>query len=153
MLALALALELTAVVLSHPGHRCRGVVAKRCGVVGKRGVVVERGAVAERGVVAELGVGVVVTELGVVVTERAPRGVTSSPRLASSPKRAVVIAERAPSGTWSLLSGVVSSPERGVVVIVAAIDDGATMKRCFVGVKSGSRGYSKWEQVSPGRRE
>jgi hypothetical protein len=153
MLALALALELTAVVLSHPGHRCCGVVAKRCGVVGKRGIVLEHGAVAKRGVVAELDVGVVVTELGVVVTEHAPSGVALLPRLASSPERAVVVAERAPSGTALLLSGVVSSPERGVVVIVAAINNRATTKRYFVGVKSGSRGYWKWEQVSPGRRE
>ena len=130
-----------------------GVVAERRGVVGEHGIVVERGAVAERGVVAELDVGVVVTELGVVVTERAPSGVALSPRLASSPKRAVVVAERAPSGTALSLSGVALSPERGVVVIVAAIDDGATTKRCFVGVKSGSRGNSKWEHVSPGRRE
>ncbi len=116
-----------------------GVVAKRCGVVGKGGVVVEHGAVAERGVVAKLGVGVIVTKLGVVITERAPSSVALSPRLASSPERAVVVAERVPSGTALLLSGVVSSPERGVVVIVAAINDRATTKRCFVGVKSGSR--------------
>jgi len=99
------------------------------------------------------GVSVVVVS-GVVVTNRAPSGVASSPRSASSPERAVVVAKRAPSGTASLPSSVVSSPERGVVVIVAAIDEGATTKRCFVGVKSRSRGYSKWEQVvSPGRRE
>ena len=126
-----------------------GVVAERRRVVGKRGVVGEHGLVAECGVVAKLGVGVVVTELGVVVTERAPSGVASSPRLASSPERAVVVAERAPSGTASSLSGVASSPERGVVIIVAAIDDGATTKRCFVGVGSGSRGDSKREQVLP----
>jgi len=124
-------------------------------VIADRGVVFARDVV-ERGVIVvserRHGVSVVVVS-GVVITKRAPSGVASSPRLASSPKRAVVVAKRAPNGTWSLLSGVVSSPERGVVVIVAAIDDGATMKRCFVGVKSGSRGYSKWEQVSPGRRE
>jgi hypothetical protein len=42
---------------------------------------------------------------------------------------------------------VASLPEPGVVVIVATIDDGATTKRCFVGVGSGSRGDSKREQV------
>ncbi len=91
--------------------------------------VVERGVI----VVSERrhGVSVVVVS-GVVVTERAPSGVASSPRLASSPERAVVVAECAPSITASLLSGVVSSPERGVVAIVAAIVDGATTKRCFV---------------------
>ena len=121
-----------------------GVVAERRRVVGKRGVVGEHGLVAECGVVAKLGVGVVVTELGVVVNERAPSGVSSLPRLVSSPKRAVVVTERAPSG-------VVSSPERGVVVIVAAIDNRATTKRCFVGVGSGSRGDLKREQVPLGR--
>ena len=130
-------------------------------VVDEHFVIADRGVIfapdiVERGVIVvgerRHGISVVVVS-GVVVTERAPSGVASSPRLASSPERAVVVAERAPSGTASLLSGVVSSPERGVVVIVAAIDDGATMIQCFVGVKSGSRGYSKWEQVSPGRRE
>ncbi len=99
-----------------------GVVAERHGIVGERGVI------AKRGVVAEIGVGVVVTELGVVVTERAPSGVASSPRLVSSPEHAVVVAERAPIGMALLPSGVASSLERGVVVIVAATDDGATTK-------------------------
>jgi hypothetical protein len=99
------------------------------------------------------GVGVIVAKLGVVVTERAPSGMASLPRLALSPKRSVVVAERLPSGMASLRSGVVSSPERGVFVIVAAIDDGATTKQCFVGVGSGSRGDSKWEQVPLGRQE
>ena len=122
-----------------------GVVAKRRGVVSKRGVITERG------VVAELGVGVIVTKLGVVVTKRAPSGVALSPRLASSPEGAVVVAERVPSGVALLPSGVALSPKRGVVVIVAAIDDRATTKQCFVGVGSGSRGDSKREQVPLGR--
>ena len=126
-----------------------GVVAKRRGVIGKRGVVAEHGVVAKRGVVAELGVGVVVTELGVIITERVPSGVASLPRLASSPEHATIVAERAPSGVALSPSGVALSPERGVVLVVAAIDDGATAKQCFVGVRSGSRGDSKREQVLP----
>ncbi len=151
-----------------------GILFRLLGVVFARDVV-ERGVivVSERrhGVSVVVVSGVVVTERapsgvasrwhgvsivvvsGVVVTERAPSSVASLPRLASSPERAVVVAKRALSGKALLLSGVVSSPERGVAVIVAAINDGATTKQCFVGVKSGSRGYSKWEQVSPGRQE
>ena len=78
------------------------------------------------------------------VTKRVPSGVASLPRLALSPERDFVVAEHAPSGVALLPSGVALSPEHGVVVIVAAIDDGATTKRCFVGVGSGSRGDSKW---------
>ena len=92
-----------------------------------------------------------VSELGVVVTERAASGVMLSPRLALSPKGAVVVAERAPSSVVLLPSGVVLLPKRGIVVIVAAINDGATTKRCFVGAGSASRGDSKSEQVRPGR--
>ena len=43
-------------------------------------------------------------------------------------------------------------PKRGVVIIVAATDDGVTRKRCFVGVGCASRGDSKREQVPPGRQ-
>ncbi len=100
----------------------------------------------ERGVAAKLGVGVVVIELGVIVTKRAPSSVASLPRLASSPKRGVIVTERAPSGVVLLPSGVVSLPsgvallpKRGVAIIVAAINDGATTKQCFVGVGSASR--------------
>ena len=64
--------------------------------------------------------------------------------MVSSLERGVVVAKRA-------LSSVASSPKRGIVVIVAAINDGATMKQCFVGVGSASRGDSKREQVPPGR--
>ena len=92
-----------------------------------------------------------ISELGVVVTKRAPSGMALSPRLALSPERRVVVTEHAPSGVASLLSGVASLPEHGVVVIVAAIDDMATMKKCFVGVGSGSRGDSKRDQVPLGR--
>ena len=93
-----------------------------------------------------------VSELGVVVIESASSGVALSPRLASSPKHGAVVAKHAPSGVALSPSAVVLSPERGIVVIVAAIDDGATMKQCFVGVGSASRGDSKREQVPPGRQ-
>ncbi len=76
-----------------------------------------------------------VSELGVVITEHAPSGVASSPRLALSPKHGVVVAEHALSGVASLLSirqAWASSTKPGVVVIVAAIDNGATTKQCFV---------------------
>ena len=92
-----------------------------------------------------------VSELGVVVTKHAPSGMASSPRLALSPERAVVVAKLVLSGVASLPSSVAPLPERGIVIIVSAIDDGATTKRCFVGVRSGSRGDSKWEQVPLGR--
>ncbi len=92
-----------------------------------------------------------VSERGVVVTERAPSGMALSPRLASSPKRGVVVSEHAPSGVALSPSGVALLPERGIIVIVAAIDNEATTKRCFVGVGSGSRGDSKREQVPLGR--
>ena len=74
-----------------------------------------------------------------------------SPRLALSPERGVILAKHALSGVALSLSGAVSSPERGVVVIVTAIDDRATMKQCFMGVGSGSRGDLKREQVPLGR--
>ena len=85
----------------------------------------------------------VVVVIAIIVSS----GVALSPRLASSPEGAVVVAERVPSGVALLPSGVALSPKRGVVVIVAAIDDRATTKQCFVGVGSGSRGDSKREQV------
>ena len=43
-----------------------------------------------------------VSELGVVVTEHAPRGVALSRGLESSPEHAVVVTERAPSGVAPL---------------------------------------------------
>jgi hypothetical protein len=92
-----------------------------------------------------------VSELGVIITKHAPSGVASLPRLASSPEHGVVIAEHAPSGVALSPSSVALLPERGVIVIVAAIDDRATTKRYFVGVGSGSRGEWKREQVLLGR--
>ena len=77
-----------------------------------------------------------VFKLGAIITERAPSGVALLPRLASSPERGVVVTEHAPSGSALSQSGVASSPKRGIVLIVAAIDDGVTTKRCFVGVGS-----------------
>jgi hypothetical protein len=71
--------------------------------------------------------------------------------LASSPKRDIIVAEHALSSVASLPSGVALLPEHGVVVIVAAINNRATTKRCFVGVGSASRGHSKREQLCPGR--
>ena len=91
-------------------------------------------------------------KLGVVVTKCVPSGVALLPRLASSPEHGVVVAKRAPSGVASLLSRVASSPKRGVVVIVAVIDNGATTKQCFVGVRSASRLDLMREQVPPGRQ-
>ncbi len=64
----------------------------------------------------------------------------------------VVVAEGAPSGVVSSPSGVALLLECGDVVIDAAIDDGATTRRCFVGVGSASRGDLKREQVPPGRQ-
>ena len=93
-----------------------------------------------------------VSKLGVVVTERAPSGVALSPRLASSSKHSIAVAKPALSVLALLTRGVALSPERGVIVIVTAIDDGATTKQCFVGVGSASRGDSKREQVPPWRQ-
>ena len=66
-----------------------------------------------------------VSKLGAVVTEHAPSGVASLPSLALSPECGIV-AERALSSVTLLPSSVVSLPEPGVDVIVAAIDNGAT---------------------------
>jgi hypothetical protein len=85
-----------------------------------------------------------VSKLGVIVTERVPSSVALSPRLASSPEHAIVVTKCAPSG-------VALSPERDVIIIVTAINNRVTTKQCFVGVGSGSRGDSKWEQVPLGR--
>ena len=71
--------------------------------------------------------------------------------LSSVSECGIVVAKHAPSGVALLPSGMALSPERGVVVIVAAIDNGATTKQCFVSVGSGSRGDSKREQVPLGR--
>jgi hypothetical protein len=68
-----------------------------------------------------------VSELGVIVTPCALSGMASLPRLASSSERGVVVAERAPSGVVLSSSGVALLPKRGVVVIIAAINSGATM--------------------------
>ena len=124
-----------------------GVVAKRRGYVAKCGVVVTS---------VELPPSLVllpsVSEFGVIVNECAPSGVASLLRLASSPEHGVVIAEHAPSGVVLPPSGMVLLPKRGVVFIIATIDDGATTKGCLVGVGSASRGDSKREQVPPGRQ-
>jgi hypothetical protein len=93
-----------------------------------------------------------ISELSIVVTERALSCVASLPRLASSPERGVVLTERAPSGVALLLSGVTLLPKHGIVVIVAAIDRRVTTKRCFVGVGSASKGDSKREQSPSGRQ-
>ena len=132
-------------------HDKLGVCAKRRGIVAGHGVdVTDRGVIAELGVVAEwCGV---VTKLGIVVTKRAPSGVASLPRMASSPECGVIAVKRAPSGVALLPSGVVLSPECVVVVIVAAINDRVAAKRCFVCVGSASRGDSKREQVPPVRQ-
>ena len=53
-----------------------------------------------------------ISELGVVVTERVPSGVALSPRLASSPKRAVVGAR---GGQACAKFGVVVAERRGIV--------------------------------------
>ena len=103
----------------------RGVVAKRGivtegGIIGKHGVIAERGIVTAHSVVTEGGI---VANRGVVITD-----VASLLRLASSLECGVVVAERALSGVALLPSGVASSPEHGVVVILAAIDNGVTTK-------------------------
>ena len=92
------------------------------------------------------------SQLGVVVTKRALSGMVLLPRLVSLPKHGIVIAERVLSGVALLPSNVASSPERGVVVIIAAINNGGTTKRCFMGVGSVNRGDSKREQVPPRRQ-
>ena len=101
-----------------------------------------------------------VSELGVVITERAPSGVASLPRLALSPKRGVVVAKHAPRGaaTERQRSGMTSLHERDALIIVAIIDNGATTKQCFVGVGSGSRGdllvkgtSTSWEVMMSGQ--
>jgi hypothetical protein len=92
------------------------------------------------------------SKLGVVVTEHAPSSVALFPKLALSPELGVTVAKRALSRVTLLPNLVVSSPEHGIVVIVAAIDDGVTTKRCLVGFGSASRSDSKREQVPPGRR-
>ncbi len=124
-----------------------GVISKRCGIVAERGVVVTSVELSQSLVLLPS-----VFELGNVVTERAPSGVALLPRLASSPERGIIVAKRASSGVALLPSGVALLPKRGVVIIVAAIDNGATTKRCFVGVGSASRGVSKREQGPPGRQ-
>jgi hypothetical protein len=97
-----------------------------------------------------------VSKLGVVVPERAPNSVALLPRLVSSPERGSIVAKHVPSGVASSPRGMALLPERGVVIIVAAIDDndGATAKQCLVGVGSASRGdsNSKREQIPPGRQ-
>ena len=124
-----------------------GVVANQCGAVAKigvvftkRGVITELGFVAKRcGVVAEIGVFAehVIAMLGNDATKR---GVVPAGDVV--PKRGVianVVTKHAPSGV-ALFSRLASLPERGVVIIVAAINDGVTTKRCFVGVGLASRG-------------
>ena len=78
------------------------------------------------------------SELGVIVTERAPSSVALLLRLALSPEHAVIGAERAPSGMAAESapsgvalspSGVVLSPEHGVVVIV---DNEAMFCGCWI---------------------
>ena len=144
----------------HDGIPELGVVAEWRGIVAKIGVFAEHvvamlsndtakdGIVVKRSVVAELGV---VPEHGVVadvVTKRAPSSVALLPRLALSPEHGLVITEHALSGV-ALLPRLALFPKRGVIVIVAAINNGVTMKQCFVGVGSASRGDSKREQVPP----
>ena len=104
-------------------------------------------------------------EHGVVVPECGPSGVATLPRLVSLPERSVVVTERAPSGVRFLQGGMVSSPsgvalspERRVLLIVAAINNGVTRKRCFVGVDSTSikgmtrRGNkSSWKVIMSGQ--
>ncbi len=72
--------------------------------------------------------------------------------MVSLPSVRQACAKRAPSGVVLSPSSVALLPECGVLVIVAAIDDGATTKQCFVGVGSVGRGDSKREQVSLGRQ-
>ncbi len=69
-----------------------------------------------------------ISKLGVVVTECALSGVALLLRLMLSPERGIVVAEHAPSGVALLPSGVASLPERGVVVIIAAINNAVTPK-------------------------
>jgi hypothetical protein len=75
-----------------------------------------------------------------------------SARLASLPEHGVAVAKHGPSGMALSTSGVASSLERCVVIIVAAINDGVTTKQHFVSVGSASKGDLKREQVPPGRR-
>ena len=102
-----------------------GIIAEHGVVVSKHGIVANR-----RGIVAELGID---------VTEHAPNGVATSPRIASLPEHSVVVAVAAvrasssvgssPNGVGLSPSGMASSPERGVVIIiVATISGSVTMK-------------------------
>ena len=116
-----------------------GVVAERRGVNAERAVVIKN-----HGVVTKLGVVAkqhgVVAKHGVVITKHAPSGMASLPRLTFLPEHGVVVAKRALSGVALLPSGMASSTERDVAIIIAAIDGGVTTKQCFMGAGSTTRG-------------